>query len=47
MAVIAKSTTSALWKSVFAGANAAGTEYNLILTIEGPENEEDYRHRMK
>lgn len=43
VAVIAKSTTSAFWKSVFAGANAAGTEYNLILTIEGPENEEDYQ----
>lgn len=43
VAVIAKSTTSAFWKSVFAGANAAGTEYNLVLTVEGPENEEDYQ----
>lgn len=43
VAVIAKSTTSAFWKSVFAGANAAGTEYNLTLTVEGPENEEDYQ----
>lgn len=43
VAVIAKSTTSAFWKSVFAGANAAGTEYNLTLTLEGPENEEDYQ----
>ena len=43
VAVIAKSTTSAFWKSVFAGANAASTEYNLTLTIEGPENEEDYQ----
>lgn len=42
VAVIAKSTTSAYWKSTFAGANAAGTEYNLELTFEGPENEEDY-----
>ena len=43
VAVIAKSTTSAFWKSVFAGANAASTEYNLTLTVEGPENEEDYQ----
>ena len=43
VAVIAKSTTSAFWKSVFAGANAASTEYNLVLTVEGPENEEDYQ----
>lgn len=47
VAVIAKSTTSAFWKSVFAGANAAGTEYNLTLTVEGPENEEDYQTQNK
>ena len=42
VAVIAKSTTSSYWKTTFAGANAAGAEYNLELTFEGPENEEDY-----
>lgn len=42
IAVIAKSTSSAYWKTTFAGANAAGTEYNLMVTFEGPENEEDY-----
>lgn len=42
VAVITKSTTSAYWKSAFAGANAAGTEYNLELSFYGPENEEDY-----
>lgn len=42
VAVIAKSTTSAYWKSVFAGANAAKTEYNLEITQEGPEDEEDW-----
>lgn len=42
VAVITKSTTSQFWKTVFAGANAAGTEYNLNLTFMGPENEEDY-----
>lgn len=43
VAVITKSTTSAFWRSVFAGANAAGTEYNLTLCMEGPDNEEDYQ----
>lgn len=42
VAVIAKSTTSAYWKSVFAGTNAAKTEYNLEITQEGPEDEEDW-----
>lgn len=43
VAVIVKSTTSAYWKSVFAGANAAKTEYNLEITQEGPEDEEDWK----
>lgn len=43
VAVIAKSTTSAYWKSLFAGANAAKTEYNLEITQEGPEDEEDWK----
>lgn len=47
VAVITKSTTSAYWKSVFAGANAAGTEYNLELTFDGPDNEEDYKTQNK
>ena len=42
VAVITKSTTSAFWKSVSAGANAAGTEYNLTISFEGPASEEDY-----
>ncbi len=42
VALVAKSTTSNFWKSVFAGAEAAATEYNLTLTIDGPESEEDY-----
>ena len=42
VALVAKSTTSAFWRSVFAGANAAGTEYNLDVTVDGPDNEEDY-----
>lgn len=43
VALVAKSTTSAFWQSVFAGANAAGTEYNLDVTVDGPDNEEDYK----
>ena len=42
VAVIVKSTESAFWKSVFAGANAASTEYNVKLTVQGPDTEEDY-----
>ena len=43
--VITKSTTSAYWKTTFAGANAAGTEYNLELSFDGPSNEEDYERQ--
>lgn len=43
VAVIAKSTSSAFWKSVQAGANAACTEYNLQMTFNGPLMEEDYQ----
>ena len=39
---VAKSTNTAFWLSAFAGANAAKTEYNMGLTIVGPETEEEY-----
>ena len=42
VALITKSTNSAFWKSVYSGAAAAATEYNLDLVFEGPEVEEDY-----
>lgn len=42
VALIAKSTQTEFWLSVFAGAQTAATEYNLNLTIIGPETEEDY-----
>lgn len=45
VAVITKSMESAFWKSVFAGAGAAATEYNLSVTFEGPEMEEDYEYQ--
>ena len=40
--LISKSTSTEFWHSVFAGANAARAEYNVELTIRGPETEEDY-----
>ena len=40
--LIAKSTQTEFWLSVFAGAEAAATEYNLNLNIIGPATEEDY-----
>lgn len=40
--LIVKSTDSEFFLSVFAGARAAATEYNLDLTITGPGTEEDY-----
>lgn len=42
VALIAKSTESDFWKMVFAGADAAATEYNLDVTHVGPASEEDY-----
>ena len=42
VALVAKSTETEFWLSAFAGARAAATEYNLDLTISGPETEEDY-----
>ena len=43
IALVTKSTTSEFWHSVRAGAKAAAAEYNLDITFEGPEKEEDYR----
>lgn len=42
VALVAKSTQTEFWLSVFAGAEAAAAEYNLDLSIAGPETEEDY-----
>lgn len=42
VALVAKSTKTDFWKAVFVGAEAAATEYNLDLSIAGPETEEDY-----
>lgn len=42
VALITKSTKSTFWKTVFAGAEAAATEYNLRVSFGGPDMEEDY-----
>lgn len=42
VALVAKSTETDFWKAVFVGAEAAATEYNMDLTIDGPDTEEDY-----
>ncbi len=42
VSLITKSTDTEFWLSAFAGARAAATEYNLDLSISGPETEEDY-----
>lgn len=47
VALITKSMDSAFWKSVYAGAGAAATEYNLQISMEGPEREEDYESQNK
>ena len=39
---VAKSTDTEFWEAAFAGANAAKSEYNIDLSICGPETEEDY-----
>lgn len=47
VALVAKSTETEFWLSVFAGAETAATEYNLKLSISGPETEEDYESQNR
>ena len=42
IAVIAKAINSDFWHNVKNGVYSAATEYNVSVTFEGPENEEDY-----
>ena len=42
IAVIVKAVDSDFWHAVRSGVEAAATEYNVTVTFEGPENEEDY-----
>lgn len=43
IAVIVKATDSDFWRNVKKGVDSAATEYNVSVTFEGPENEEDYQ----
>lgn len=47
VAIICKSTQSAFFKAVFAGASAASSEYNLTVSYGGPSNEEDEETQNK
>lgn len=42
IAVITKAVNSDFWHNVNNGVLSAATEYNVAVTFEGPENEEDY-----
>lgn len=42
VAIIAKSVNSDFFRNMKNGADSAATEYNVDITFEGPENEEDY-----
>ena len=39
---VTKSLDTEFWKAAIAGANAAAAEYNIALTVLGPETEEDF-----
>ena len=39
---VTKSLDTEFWKAAIAGANAASAEYNVALTVLGPETEEDF-----
>lgn len=41
--MIVKCTTTDFWQAAFAGASAAKAEYDLDLTVIGPDTEEDYQ----
>lgn len=47
IAVIVKSQNSEFWQTVKKGVDAAATEYNVSVTFESPENEEDYMTQIK
>ncbi|MBP7175064.1 MAG: substrate-binding domain-containing protein [Thermoclostridium sp.] len=44
--LIVKSTSSEFWESVFDGAKAAGSKYNIDLRFLGPTVEKDYSHQV-
>lgn len=42
VAIIIKGSESDFWNDVKKGALSAATEFNIDITFEGPDNEEDY-----
>lgn len=47
VAIIIKGSESDFWNDVKKGAYSAATEFNIDITFEGPENEEDYETQNK
>ena len=47
VAIIIKGSDSDFWNDVKSGAFSAATEYNIDITFEGPDNEEDYESQNK
>ena len=47
VAIIIKGSDSDFWNDVKNGAFSAATEYNIDITFEGPDNEEDYESQNK
>ncbi len=47
IAVIVKALDSDFWHSVKNGVDSAAAEYNVDVTFDGPENEEDYANQNK
>ena len=47
IAVIVKSVDSDFWQNFKSGVESAATEYNVSVTFEGPENEENYAEQNK
>ena len=47
IAIITKGSDSTFWNDMKNGALSAATEYNVNVTFEGPENEEDYNAQNK
>ena len=47
VAVITKGSDSDFWNDVKSGALSAANEYNINVTVDGPNNEEDYKAQNK
>lgn len=47
VAVITKGSDSDFWNDMKSGAFSAATEYNIDITFEGPDSEEDYESQNK